>query len=1687
MTTSATYNPARKARRRAAVLVLAALLLVLLPAAVRAQATYTYYAMQINGTGWLKQAQGAVANDGKFLYGNPYDDNGNSLWVYSSDGYLQNCFYYLNASGSTLYLSDCPLSKWDVVEVDGKQRFQLHGTDMVLGYSGGVVLASNPSQVYTACEATLEETSHPTTYNALTFTVRSPQPITYLRTYLTRKVNITLAKDDTGKENAIVKNSDQRLYCRLTFVSTTHAGKGTSWDITPDGTVYNLTASKQNSITMNCSVEPLDPIARELYPAVEKVLTLAIEARHLTPADATKYLLFNTHNTSLCFPADDDGMAEGDAVTMVGNDQLTESNDNISWVVERDGRDYYSFRSVATGRYLYFDTADRRFDDLGTARLGADALPGDDNRYKFRLFNAPDNIHSGCTFIVPYDYRYAFHASGNGDYPTSMRFALKSDGVGHLVLAKGGDNARWRIYPYTWVHRLRTDSVVRGQTYAREIGGYDLRWQTAYSRNIEKSPANNRDLECRGSWDTDTVKYSASLTGLNAYATLEEVKNDGRAHYIVRVNTMPSTTVSGTFSVTAKTYSDATRKSSIVSTAKSVVFYIYPSQALPDESEFTPISSLSEITDPGGYYKLSGDVDALGHTTLATFTGCLDGDGHTISGLSTPLIGTLTGTVRNLVLDGVAVSGSGDVGAVACVAGSTARVYNVGVLGGESTVRGDGTGSVGGLVGRLEGSAHVVNCYSFATVGGGTWLAGLVGYNSVASTQDNQSTMVMNCMFYGELDYGSLPQANYSPVFGGNTIANGGEKSMNNYCYFRDEALFDDSYTSVDNYRLQWPAEEQYLTRFEYHRSILNSNRRLCAFWITGHEVGDQTAADTALVWKWVLDESIAPYPVLKRWGRYPSVINADTARVWDAGQAQWVDRGQAAGYRGKRLGWIEVTVKPGTHNRGAGAVTLNLPATDMDTTHHDYGYCKVQLPYYNEVFGNPATADHHERYGMNYTDSVVTGWKITAVDKHGTHSFVANWENGYNYADRHCTGKDLYDTCGRVFAQGGYYYVPEGVQAITIEAYWGKALYLHGNGHYVDRVSVTKPPTSTSYYGYGFTPAGVMDDTFNGMHVYDDLATVVQAVPSNSKLTVYDCAIVLLGNFQVRAGSNISLAYKERHVTFMSADLDLDNEPDFVWELQWRGNVQRPGILPVRFDFLPVVELGTAIRHDSYAYAIGIFVPQGHFEITETSFMHTTQFEYMSTNDNVSVNHQQALILNGGHFEQIVASGSNYGKLSNTRNIVLGGNVWMKRFTPGTHSGNNKRCAVRHCAISVLGGDYPEFYLSGIWRDDINASRANDDNPHCFINGGHFGTLTGAGMESVRGSVTFQIDHAIIDEFYGGGINSTLPVLGDITVSIDHSLVGKYCGGPKVGSMAAGKKVTTTAVGSTFGEYYGGGNGGTNLLRVNITDQTPSDMPGPSDWNGDTYKFGEFKPVNNFGEGVNYESGRGYHCEFEFEVFNQSNGLGTDAVARTFNVFADFGTTVTGSVSNTLDSCLVLGDYYGGGNLGNVSGDVVSVVSNSVVEGSAYGGGFSAAIPSFRVHDRRSVTYPTRDRSGVCHNGVLDYLTDVDGKDVYFTWIHEDAPAGVNQNNPVFEADGKWYCYTTLSLLGLGAVSGSTSIAIDGNTLVKGSVFGAGNESRVEIDSRVVLSDNGEVRGNVYGGGNKASVGGNTFVEITE
>lgn len=151
----------------------------------------------------------------------------------------------------------------------------------------------------------------------------------------------------------------------------------------------------------------------------------------------------------------------------------------------------------------------------------------------------------------------------------------------------------------------------------------------------------------------------------------------------------------------------------------------------------------------GASYTLTADIDLGGATFpgLDTFSGVLEGAGHTVRdvvyGLSTDdaasssdsraLVRTLTGTVRNLTLDGVSADNGQDTGYVAGVAvkANGATITGTSVLGAELVAR--GAEKAGGLVGEADGGTITDNRVQ-ATIVANEMPGGVAAYTKNATT-----------------------------------------------------------------------------------------------------------------------------------------------------------------------------------------------------------------------------------------------------------------------------------------------------------------------------------------------------------------------------------------------------------------------------------------------------------------------------------------------------------------------------------------------------------------------------------------------------------------------------------------------------------------------------------------------------------------------------------------------------------------------------------------------------------------------------------------------------------------------------------------------------------------------------------------------------------------------------------------
>ena len=1073
--------------------------------------------------------------------------------------------------------------------------------------------------------------------------------------------------------------------------------------------------------------------------------------------------------------------------------------------------------------------------------------------------------------------------------------------------------------------------------------------------------------------------------------------------------------------------------------------------------ESTTAASISALENKlSATYILASDIDAsvLAGLQSGTFTGELDGDMHKISNVSHALFTTLTGTAKNVMLEKVKIESGTNVGAIANEASGSARIYNCGVLDGSVS----GSGYVGGLVGKLDGEARVINCFSYANIAGGSDKGGIVGYNNKTSSQASLTTMVMNCMFYGDIAEGN----NISPIYGGTEI-NNVEGGMNNYNYYRYRSSYSVN-KKINKYNRALAMEEKFINRFERYRLLLNSNKKLAAIYATG------SAANADQMAKWVLetaDRTTAtpkPYPILKRQDKYPSVINYDATNAPDSALV-----GRLMGGRLGRTLAVTIRTKSQKTNGGqtwptasgsdVNTKSLTLIRTDKDTVRNNFNYDKVQLPYYNDV----GTGNYTER-------RVVTGWKITDITggTAGAFSDADEW-GGYNFADRNCTNKDKYSESGRVFSQGAYWDVPNGVTAITIEPYWAIANYVSDDTYDVvyDKDYNKKTFTTSAPFGKQYTNNTDIDIYGDGnkQKVYTSISAALSGFNTTDK-TVYDQAVVLVGNVHQYANpTNGDAPY-----TLMSIDMDHDNEPDYSFIFSHNN---RQPISPIRYDFLNIMGMAeTQIPKDATLLRnVSIFNLKGWFEITNTCLVNFSQFEYDNNKDSNGgvVKSSAPLILLGGTFEQFVSTQKSSCE-SGTKYIHIGSNAWFAKFGIGTHSDGNKFTA--HVPVSVTGGDYDEFYLSGTYQPNI--SNMQEDNAECYVSGGRFGEMAGASLEPIWGDVRWDINWADITNFYGGGVNAVSPITGDIKVDMMNSHVSTYCGGPKFGDMSEGKKVTTTATDCVFGTYFGAGYGGNAYNRVKYKDeQNKEPASQQSEYASERGKYYDgTSSSSSYGK-----KGKGVATDFDYEFFVWSTG-GTGS--RFYVKFITFSLATTRDVTSNLTKCKVTGNVYGGGSLGKVDGDVSTTLNSCEVSGNVFGAGYSATLPKVEVRNTPAFIAgkePKKNMNiGMFEPGEINTTEEYEWKQV--------ASANLQNGKPGMVTDGGNYVYTDEDLSALGTVTGKVTLNITGSTTVTGDVFGGGESS--DADGDVVVNIKGGSMTNVYGGGSMANVGGDTEVNLT-
>ena len=337
---------------------------------------------------------------------------------------------------------------------------------------------------------------------------------------------------------------------------------------------------------------------------------------------------------------------------------------------------------------------------------------------------------------------------GQPYYGSTTRY-LRQNGATWQVSTTNNNRGTLRAVSVESVSAGSTEPTISGDdellvsgvpyVYSHTAAAYQVAYTSYTSDYLDGSPLYYTAAVTSATWaevaPVDDYTYTWSLSS-TTYASVNAASGE------VTLNSRPATQQTVTLTLTATTTDTrvpvAQRSISVNKTL-----------TIPVVTEIDDVSDLASMGS--GRYILVADIDASSFDGDITFTGTLDGRYHTLSGLTRPLFTTVDGgTVKNLILDKVTISGIANAGAICGTAQGSAKIYNCGVLNSDGSSSVSGTTHAGGLVGTIASGSNVrvVNCYNYATVGGGTYAAGIVGRNqgTVSGTTTVNATGVRIAM-----------------------------------------------------------------------------------------------------------------------------------------------------------------------------------------------------------------------------------------------------------------------------------------------------------------------------------------------------------------------------------------------------------------------------------------------------------------------------------------------------------------------------------------------------------------------------------------------------------------------------------------------------------------------------------------------------------------------------------------------------------------------------------------------------------------------------------------------------------------------------------------------------------------------------------------------------------------------------
>ena len=821
----------------------------------------------------------------------------------------------------------------------------------------------------------------------------------------------------------------------------------------------------------------------------------------------------------------------------------------------------------------------------------------------------------------------------------------------------------------------------------------------------------------------------------------------------------------------------------------------------------------------------------------------------------------------------------------------------------------------------------------------------------------------------------------------------------------------------------------------------------------------------------------------------------------------------------------IQVTYKSGI-GEGEDVVVTQALCDSKTQGSNDYTDGKIVL-YRNGENGINFTASQvkYEANGVMY-DRILTGWKLTSVTKDGTEITEFIEPKNQNYADKTNANKDI----GTVYAQEGWYIVPDGVTAITVEAVYARAIYVRSpyDTMYYDEVHCF-------YYGENSdgtttlegTAVAKSSDDNDGSTVEKAVSTLKKAyelITASSNLTVYDTAFVLCGDmYEVNRtvqGANYATGVAGSYTNYYSNSFGYNtspNKPVTITSINLKNYTCYENVALYDFNFyssirqdnITILNLSdNHIKkvHSELSATIKTYGRGANYRIVDNVNMTFETTEKVKTFGRVMFyNNSKCVRINGGNFSLI----ENYVVSTMTMNksayIIVGGLAYIdKMSTSGLVNTANIEAYIENPVTLVITGGRVN---NGIFGTGYIQGGSVKGDVNIFISGGNVSNVYGGGNGSVyannaeKGNVNIIITGGIFGNIYGGGQYYTSKVNGDVNIKIKNAKInGNICGGGKGGQVLGNINLDVKET-TIIGNVFGGGQGLTDTIGYYSANKSV----------GDSYSFETGKNIYNQlarnNKTVNWEE-----APNNFPSYNQET---SEVISRKYHQYTyDPGyhrfyekgnkyflslATVSNDINMNIENSTIGKNVYGGGSIGLVEGNVNVTMKDTNVTGNVYGGGDGKTTPSTIALYSPIQDYKELTSVGTDSNTKIGDFSWTSDKDIltYFKGIYD------GKNKVLYNSDNTTTAFSELSeeaqavvtkygtkqlaysadVEKLGFVEGDITVNIDGGTY-SSAIYGGGNNGQVKGNVTLELA-NITSNQNVYTGGNTGNVEKSTSLTI--